>query len=538
MKQTAPILSVSDLSVSFSNGDADRQDVRAVKNISFDIQEGEMLAFVGESGSGKSVTALSVLQLLPYPHAFHDKGSSIIFRDTEIIGADQKNLQDIRGNKISMIFQEPMTSLNPLHSIEKQISETLELHRGLSGKALYIRVVELLKMAGLDNAINRMGALPHELSGGQRQRVMIAMAIANEPEMLIADEPTTALDVTIQAKILNLLNTLRSEMNMTGMFITHDLSIVRKMADKVCVMKDGEIVERGLVDEVLNNPQHEYTKHLMNSAPKGRGRKPAKNAKKIVKADDVKVWFPIKKGIISKTVGYVKAVDGISFSIKNGETIGVVGESGSGKTTLGLAVLRLVKSIGGIDFKGEDLNSKSLKEIRPHRSKMQMVFQDPFSSLNPRMTVGDIIGEGLDVHGIGSKKEREKAIAKAIKDVGLDDDIKDRYPHEFSGGQRQRIAIARALVLKPEFIVLDEPTSALDVSVQAQVLELLKSLQDKYKLSYLFISHDLNVVRSIANYVIVMQAGKIVEEGPAEDIFNNPSADYTKALVSAAMNLN
>lgn len=534
-KKSLPILSVSNLSVSF--GSAEKKKVDAVKNISFDVEKGDMLALVGESGSGKSVTALSVLQLLPYPYAHHSKESSIKFHDTEIISADKKTLRNIRGNNISMIFQEPMTSLNPLHSIEKQISETLELNQGLSGKALRNRVVELLKMVGLGDASKRLNALPHELSGGQRQRIMIAMAIANEPEILIADEPTTALDVTIQAKILKLLSSLQSEMHMTGMFITHDLSIVRKMANKVCVMKDGEIIERGAVSDVLNNPQHKYTKHLMNSFPKGRGRKPDKKAKELVKAQDVKVWFPIKKGIIRRTVGHVKAVDGISFSVKQGETIGIVGESGSGKTTLGLAALRLLKSNGILKFNGDDINQKTLKQIKPLRSKIQMVFQDPFSSLSPRMTVGSIIGEGLEVHKIGSKQDREKAIEQAILDVGLDVDIKNRYPHEFSGGQRQRIAIARALVLKPEFIVLDEPTSALDVSVQSQVIDLLKSLQDKYKLSYLFISHDLNVVRSIANYVIVMQSGKVVEEGLAEDIFNNPSAEYTKILVNAAMNL-
>ena len=531
------LLEVRDLSVTFGTG---ANAVEAVKRVSFTIARGETVALVGESGSGKSVTALSVLQLLPYPMARHPSGS-IRFRGTELVGAPARELLAVRGNRVSMIFQEPMTSLNPLHTIERQVNEVLILHKGLNREAARKRTLELLKQVGIPEAEKRLDAYPHQLSGGQRQRVMIAMALANEPDLLIADEPTTALDVTIQAQILTLLKSLQARYGMALLFITHDLGIVRKVADRVCVMTKGEIVEQGPVAEVFDRPQHSYTQHLLQAEPKGRPAPADPNAPEIVRLDDLKVHFPIKRGVLRHTVGYVKAVDGVSIALKQGHTIGLVGESGSGKTTLGLALLRLEKSQGGIEFDGQDLQKLGQRDIRPLRRQMQIVFQDPFSSLSPRMSVGEIVGEGLEVHRIGSEAERTKMIDDALREVGLDPaqfpGVRERYPHEFSGGQRQRIAIARALVLKPRFIVLDEPTSALDMSVQAQIVDLLRDLQIRHKLAYLFISHDLKVVRALADEVVVLRDGKVVERGPAAQVFSAPQTPYTKALIAAAFNL-
>jgi microcin C transport system ATP-binding protein len=529
----AALLEVKNLSVNFGTGD---DAVRAVRNVSFEIKRGETLAVVGESGSGKSVTALSILQLLPYPMANHPNGS-IRFQGRELVGAPPRDLLDVRGNRISMIFQEPMTSLNPLHTIERQVNEVLILHKGLTRSAARKRTLELLEQVGIPEAANRLDAFPHQLSGGQRQRVMIAMALANEPDLLIADEPTTALDVTIQAQILKLLKTLQARYGMALLFITHDLGIVRKMADRVCVMTQGRIVEQGPVAEVFDNPQHSYTQHLLSAEPKGRPVEADPAAAEILKLDDVKVHFPVKRGVLRRTVGYIKAVDGVSLTLREGHTIGLVGESGSGKTTLGLALLRLEGSKGGIQFDKQDLQALSQREIRPLRRQMQIVFQDPYSSLSPRMSVGEIVGEGLQVHRIGSEAERSRLIDQALTEVGLDPAARERYPHEFSGGQRQRIAIARALVLKPRLIVLDEPTSALDMSVQAQIVDLLRDLQTRHKLAYLFISHDLKVVRALADEVLVLRHGKVVERGSAQQIFERPQTPYTQALIAAAFNL-
>jgi microcin C transport system ATP-binding protein len=529
----AALLEVKNLSVSFGTGD---DAVRAVRNVSFEIKRGETLAVVGESGSGKSVTALSILQLLPYPMANHPNGS-IRFQGRELVGAPPRDLLDVRGNRISMIFQEPMTSLNPLHTIERQVNEVLILHKGLTRSAARKRTLELLEQVGIPEAVNRLDAFPHQLSGGQRQRVMIAMALANEPDLLIADEPTTALDVTIQAQILKLLKTLQARYGMALLFITHDLGIVAKMADRVCVMTQGRIVEQGPVAEVFDNPQHSYTQHLLSAEPKGRPVEADPAAAEILKLDDVKVHFPVKRGVLRRTVGYIKAVDGVSLTLREGHTIGLVGESGSGKTTLGLALLRLEGSKGGIQFDKQDLQALSQREIRPLRRQMQIVFQDPYSSLSPRMSVGEIVGEGLQVHRIGSDADRSRMIDQALTEVGLDPAARERYPHEFSGGQRQRIAIARALVLKPRLIVLDEPTSALDMSVQAQIVDLLRDLQTRHKLAYLFISHDLKVVRALADEVLVLRHGKVVERGSAQQIFERPQTPYTQALIAAAFNL-
>jgi len=527
------LLQVQDLSVTFGEGDG---AVKAVQGVSFEIHRGETLALVGESGSGKSVTALSVLQLLPYPTARHPSGS-IRFQGRELVGAPPSELLAVRGNRVSMIFQEPMTSLNPLHTIERQVNEVLILHKGLSREAARKRTLELLEQVGIPEAAKRLDAYPHQLSGGQRQRVMIAMALANEPDLLIADEPTTALDVTIQAQILKLLKTLQARYGMALLFITHDLGIVRKMADRVCVMTRGRIVEQGPVARVFDAPQHEYTRHLLSAEPKGRPATVDPSAPEILRLDDIKVHFPIRRGVLRRTVGHVKAVDGVSLTLRQGHTIGLVGESGSGKTTLGLALLRLEKSHGGIRFDGRDLQTLGAHELRALRRQMQIVFQDPFSSLSPRMSVGEIVGEGLEVHNIGNKAERDRAIDHALAEVGLDVAARERYPHEFSGGQRQRIAIARALVLKPRFIVLDEPTSALDMSVQAQIVDLLRDLQARHGLAYLFISHDLKVVRALADEVVVLRHGKVVERGPARQVFEAPQTPYTQALIAAAFNL-
>ncbi len=527
------LLEVRDLGVTFGSG---ANMVTAVKGASFDIKRGETLAVVGESGSGKSVTALSILQLLSYPIAKHPTGS-IRFQGRELMGAPAGELLKVRGNRVSMIFQEPMTSLNPLHTIERQVNEVLFLHKGLNREAARRRTLELLDQVGIPDAAQRLDAYPHQLSGGQRQRVMIAMALANEPDLLIADEPTTALDVTIQAQILKLLKTLQARYGMALLFITHDLGIVRKVADRVCVMTKGEIVEQGPVAQVFDHPQHAYTRHLLSAEPKGQPAPRDANAPLIVQIDDMKVHFPIKRGVLRRTVGYVKAVDGVSIAIREGHTIGLVGESGSGKTTLGLALLRLEKSQGGIQFDKHDLQALSQRELRPLRRQMQVVFQDPFSSLSPRMSVSQIVGEGLEVHKIGNEAERARMIDQALTEVGLDPSARDRYPHEFSGGQRQRIAIARALVLKPRFMVLDEPTSALDMSVQAQIVDLLRDLQARHRLAYLFISHDLRVVRALADEVVVLRHGKVVERGPARQIFEAPQTPYTRALIAAAFNL-
>ncbi len=531
----APLLQVSNLSVRFQMPGA---PVDAVKNVSFEIGKGETLALVGESGSGKSVSALSVLQLLPYPLARHPAGSSVRFKGQELVGADEKTLRDVRGDQISMIFQEPMTSLNPLHTVEKQIRETLILHKGMTKDEARQRTLELLKMVGIPDAVKRLSAYPHELSGGQRQRVMIAMALANEPDLLIADEPTTALDVTIQAQILKLLKQLQSELGMAMLMITHDLGIVRKMADRVCVMTQGEIVEQGDEEAIFENPQHPYTQRLLAAEPKGAPIEAAANAPEVIRGDDVKVYFPIKKGVLKRTVDYVRAVDGISVSVREGHTVGVVGESGSGKTTLGLALLRLLSSEGAIQFNGQTIQGLGSKDLRPLRRSMQIVFQDPYGSLSPRLSIGQIVAEGLKIHGMGESEDaREAMIVGALEEVGLDPESRHRYPHEFSGGQRQRIAIARAMVLKPRFVVLDEPTSALDMSVQAQIVDLLRDLQQRHNLAYLFISHDLKVVRALADEVIVMRNGRVVEQGDAGQIFDAPQEAYTQALMKAAFEL-
>jgi microcin C transport system ATP-binding protein len=529
------LVSVEDLSVDFRGGGGNF--VHAVKKVSFDIGKAETVALVGESGSGKTVTALSILRLLPYPSASHPSGV-IRFKDEDLMALPLDGLRHVRGNQISMIFQEPMTSLNPLHTIEQQIGEVLKIHRGLSNSAAQARVLDLLDKVGIEDPKGRLDSYPHQLSGGQRQRVMIAMALANEPDLLIADEPTTALDVTIQAQILDLLLKLKSEFHMAMLLITHDLGIVRKMADRVCVMTNGEIVERGTTHDIFASPQHTYTKHLLASEPKGSP--PAANAKApvILEAKDLKVWFPIKRGFMRRIVGHIKAVDGIDLAVKEGQTLGVVGESGSGKTTLGLALLRLVSSEGPIVYLGNRIDGYDSKRMRPLRRDMQIVFQDPYGSLSPRLSVGQIIEEGLLIQKPGmDRTERRARVSRALEEVGLDPACQDRYPHEFSGGQRQRIAIARALVLEPKFLILDEPTSALDVSVQAQIVDLLRDLQKRYKLAYLFISHDLKVVRALANAIIVLRHGKVVEQGPARTVFAKPKTDYTKALLAAAFEL-
>ena len=524
-------LKIENLAVSFK-GQA------AVHGASLHIEPGETLALVGESGSGKSVTALSIMQLLPYPTASHSANSSILFQGEQIIGASKETLQRIRGNDISMIFQEPMTSLNPLHSVEKQINEVLLLHQGMDAKQARARTLELLDLVGLDQVEKRLGAYPHQLSGGQRQRVMIAMALANNPELLIADEPTTALDVTIQAQILQLLRDLQTKLGMAILFITHDLGIVRKIAHRVCVMQAGEIVESGDVTRVFESPQHAYTQSLLSAEPKGEPVTVSEDAPTVLKGDDIKVWFPIKAGLLRRTIDNVKAVDGISVTVREGHTLGVVGESGSGKTTLGLALLRLQKSEGDINYLTQAIDKFNSAEMRPLRREMQIVFQDPYGSLSPRMSVAQIIAEGLEVHSIATEpEEREQLIIQTLEEVGLDPESRHRYPHEFSGGQRQRMAIARAIILKPKLVVLDEPTSALDMSVQAQIVDLLRDLQRKHKLAYLFISHDLKVVRALADEVLVMRAGKVVEQGKAQQIFEAPQHAYTKALMAAAFEM-
>ena len=531
---TSPLLSVQDLSVAFAQGG---MTTMAVDRISFDIAKGETLALVGESGSGKSVSALSVLKLLPYPPASHPTGR-IVFDGQDLLSLDENALRKVRGNKITMIFQEPMTSLNPLHTIERQIVEILSLHQGMGDRQARERTIELLEEVGIRDPKKRLDAYPHQLSGGQRQRVMIAMALANEPDLLIADEPTTALDVTVQAQILELLAELKARKGMSMLFITHDLGIVRRIADRVCVMTRGQIVEAGPTKEIFANPQHSYTRHLLAAEPKGRPPAADPSAKTVMSGTDVKVWFPIKQGFFRRTVDHVKAVDGIDVAVRAGQTVGVVGESGSGKTTLGLALTRMISSKGRIDFNGREIDRLSFNAMRPLRRELQIVFQDPYGSLSPRMSVADIIEEGLKIHEPSLKaEERDRHVVDVLREVGLDPETRFRYPHEFSGGQRQRIAIARAMVLKPRFVMLDEPTSALDMSVQAQVVDLLRDLQAKHDLAYLFISHDLKVVRALANHVIVMRNGKVVEAGPSEQIFERPQTDYTRALISAAFRI-
>jgi len=530
-----PLLDVHDLSVSFGHGES---EVRAVKNVSLTIERGETVALVGESGSGKSVTALSMMQLLPYPFAHHP-GGSVLYRGDELVGAGPSLLRAVRGNEISMIFQEPMTSLNPLHTIDKQIAESLKLHRGLTGASATDRILELLDLVGIRNAKQRLTAYPHELSGGQRQRVMIAMALANEPDLLIADEPTTALDVTIQAQILELLNELRSRLGMALLLITHDLGVVRKMADRICVMTDGEIVERGTTQQIFESPQHPYTQHLLSAEPRPKGSRDERQTPVVLDARNIKVWYPMKKGFFGRVKSYVKACDGVDISVRAGRTVGVVGESGSGKTTLGMALLRLVKSEGEIHFFDHPLHTYNTQQVRELRQRMQIVFQDPFGSLSPRMSVQQIVEEGLKVHMPNlTDNERINEVARVIDEVGLDQSSLQRFPHEFSGGQRQRISIARAMVLKPELVVLDEPTSALDMSVQAQIVDLLRDLQSHYQLAYIFISHDLKVVRALSDEILVMRQGKVVEHGDAEQIVTAPAEPYTRELMSAAFDSN
>jgi len=528
---TTPLLSVRDLSICFRSRAGESL---AVDKVSFEISKGETVALVGESGSGKSVTALSILKLLPYPAAHHPCGQ-VIFKGRDLMPLPEAEMRKVRGNDISIIFQEPMTSLNPLHTIQKQISEILLLHKGLTGAAARKRVVELLGHVGIPDPETRLGSYPHQLSGGQRQRVMIAMALANEPDLLVADEPTTALDVTVQAQILALLKDIQSRLGMAMLFITHDLGIVRKIADRACVMNRGQIVEQGPVEQLFCSPQHAYTKALLAAEPRVQPAPVNPEGDVVVKTDDLKVWFPIKRGLLRKVVGHIKAVDGISMEVRRGETLGVVGESGSGKTTLGLAILRLISSDGPVVFLGKELQGLRFKQMRPIRRNMQIVFQDPYGSLSPRMSVADIIHEGLRVHQPSlSSAECEATVVRALTDVGLDPATRFRYPHEFSGGQRQRIAVARAVALEPTFIVLDEPTSALDMLIQAQIVDLLRGIQVRKNLTYMFISHDLKVVAALASRLMVMRHGKVVEEGPAAEIFSNPKSDYTRALFAAA----
>jgi microcin C transport system ATP-binding protein len=528
------LLSIRDLSVAFRAGG---HETLAVDRVSFAIGKGETVALVGESGSGKSVTALSILKLLPYPAARHPSGS-ILFKGRDLLALSEREMRSVRGDDITIVFQEPMTSLNPLHTIEKQIGEILLLHRGLTGSAARARILEVLSQVGVHDPQSRLGSYPHQLSGGQRQRVMIAMALANEPDLLIADEPTTALDVTVQAQIIALLQEIQQRLGMSLLFITHDLGIVRKIAQKVCVMKEGKIVEQGDAERVFAAPAHPYTRALLAAEPKPDPAPPQPGAPAVLQATDLKVWFPIKRGLLRKVVGHIKAVDGVSVELRKGETLGVVGESGSGKTTLGLAILRLISSDGPIVFMGNELQGLRFKQMRPFRRDMQIVFQDPYGSLSPRLSVAEIIKEGLQVHHPHMpERERDARVVQALGDVGLDPATRFRFPHEFSGGQRQRIAVARAIVLEPTFVVLDEPTSALDMLIQSQMVDLLRALQKRRNLTYLFISHDLRVVAALASRLLVMRQGKVVESGAAADLFKNPKTDYTRALFAAAFNL-
>ncbi len=533
-KKTQSLLEIDDLSVVF---DTPSGEVEAVKHVSFNIDKGETVALVGESGSGKSVTALSVMQLLPYPKARHPNGS-IRFQGEELIGANKETLSRIRGDLVGIIFQEPMTSLNPLHVVEKQINETLILHKGMGVDQARARTLELLNLVGIRDPEKRLKSYPHQLSGGQRQRVMIAMALANEPDILIADEPTTALDVTIQAQILQLLEKLQNELGMAMLLITHDLGIVEKVSDRVCVMKAGEIVEAGATKTIFSSPRQDYTRMLLESEPSGKPLTADATNPVVLRGENVRVWFPIKKGVLRRTVDHMKAVNDVSVEIREGHTVGVVGESGSGKTTLALALLRLIESTGEIVFQGQNIQDVKGSELKPLRQQMQVVFQDPYGSLSPRLSISQIVEEGLIAHDlVESEEQREAMVVEALKEVGLDPDTRNRYPHEFSGGQRQRIAIARAMILKPKLVVLDEPTSALDRSVQAQIVDLLRDLQQQHQLAYMFISHDLKVVRALSDELIVLRAGDVVEQGDADEIFANPSEPYTQTLISAAFDL-
>ena len=522
------VLEVENLNVTFRQSG---QETHAVRGVSFHVEEGETVALVGESGSGKSVTALSTVGLLPDSAGVE---GSIKYRGDEMVNASEAQLRQTRGNDISFIFQEPMTSLNPLHTIEKQLGESLSLHQGLSGQAARGRIVELLTKVGIRDPETRLSSYPHQLSGGQRQRVMIAMALANGPDLLIADEPTTALDVTIQAQILELLAELKRSEKMSLLFITHDLGIVRRIADRVCVMQGGEIVEQGKTAEIFTNPQHNYTKTLLAAEPTGQPDAVPDGAEEIVSTSDLRIWFPITRGLMRRTAGHIKAVNAASVSVREGETLGIVGESGSGKTTLALAIMRLISSQGPVVFLGQDIQGWKSSALKPLRKDMQIVFQDPFGSLSPRMTIEQIVSEGLGVHGTSLGKDRRAMVADILHEVGLDPAMMDRYPHEFSGGQRQRIAIARAMILNPRLVVLDEPTSALDMTVQVQIVDLLRDLQRKHGLAYLFISHDLKVVRALSHKVMVMKQGDIVEAGTRDEIFSNPQTDYTRALMAAA----
>jgi microcin C transport system ATP-binding protein len=523
-----PLLSVDNLHVRFKQ---DGTEVHAVRGVSFTINKGETVALVGESGSGKSVTALATMALLG--DSARTEGS-ILYDGKEMVGAAEPELRRVRGNDVSFIFQEPMTSLNPLHTIEKQLAESIELHQGLRGSKVRDKIIELLTKVGIRDPETRLGAYPHQLSGGQRQRVMIAMALANGPDLLIADEPTTALDVTIQAQILDLLADLKSREGMSLLFITHDLTIVRRIADRVCVMKNGEIVEQGPSEAIFAAPQHPYTRLLLEAESTGLPSPVPAKAETICETDALRIWFPIHRGLLKRTVGHIKAVNAATLSVRAGETIGIVGESGSGKTTLALAILRLIRSEGPISLIGQRIDGLSQNQMRRLRKDMQIVFQDPYGSLSPRLTVEQIISEGLGVHGLDPGQSRKDMVAAIMTEVGLDPALAHRYPHEFSGGQRQRIAIARALILRPQLIVLDEPTSALDMTVQVQIVSLLRELQRKHGLAYLFISHDLKVIRAMAHKVMVMKNGDVVEAGDAAAIFDAPQTDYTKALLAAA----
>ena len=522
------VLQVTGLNVRFAQEGA---LIHAVRDVSFSVAKGETVALVGESGSGKSVTALSTVKLLPDSAAVT---GSVLYQGREMLGASEADLRRVRGNDISFIFQEPMTSLNPLHTIEQQVSESLALHQGLSGPKARARVVDLLHKVGIRDGESRLSAYPHQLSGGQRQRVMIAMALANGPELLIADEPTTALDVTIQAQILDLLADLKRSEGLSLLFITHDLNIVRRIADRVCVMQGGQIVEQGVTADIFANPQHPYTQKLLAAEAKGLPAPVPANAPVVLETEGLRVWFPITRGFLRTTIGHIKAVNDATLTVRAGETLGVVGESGSGKTTLALAILRLTPMTGKVSFMGRDLAAVQGPALRAIRRDMQVVFQDPYGSLSPRMTAEAIIAEGLGVHGLEPGRDRRDMVAEIMVEVGLDPDTMGRYPHEFSGGQKQRIAIARAMILRPKLVVLDEPTSALDMTVQVQIVELLRDLQVKYGLAYIFISHDLRVVRALSHKVMVMQQGDVVEAGPAAQVFANPTHPYTKTLLAAA----